>query len=832
MLDSGGLTPAAPAGPATAPGTGERPTDAPGTGEGPTRPSVLARHGAAMARHARWVTLVAAALVVGGFLVAGLGVGGSSLFSRLAVSDTSVEGEALTGSELLAEGDPSGSSVRASWRGLDVREARTQAALSRLHDTLVAVPGVATVIDPTTVGSLAIGEGGYSALFVTGLDPGLEDEELDAAVVAVEDVLMRAEAWVPNSQMLISAQSRLIDTITGQVEKDLRKGEAISLPVSLLIMVLIFGGFAAAGIPLVGALASIAGGLVTLLGFTYVMDLDVTVVNVVSVLGLGLCIDYSLLIVSRYREHLAQLWELPGTVPDPKGVAVPVGAASATWDPISAPPPADAPPADAPPADAPPADGPPADVPSAGVTPDTTGPVDPIRHRPHVPQEVRLEAMARTMSTAGRTVIFSGVTVAVAVAGLLLVNSPIIRSVGAGAVSVVVIAVVVATTLVPALLVLGTGHVAGRGMLTRVRPLRRITGALEEAAHDEGGFSRWARRVQRRPWLSFGAATAVLVVLCLPALGLSLVSSGVGLLPPGNEERIAYEHLQQTYPLLDAADVVVVSHDQDADALADLGRQVTTLPGVLGVADVRTHGEVARLDVTTEPGQASAVAREIREIRPAQPQTWVTGQAALLVDFTDQLRHDAPRALAFVVAATLVLLFLLTGSIVIPIKALVMNLLSLGATFGILVLVFQDGRFERSLNFGSAGGIEAMLPIIIFAFAFGLSMDYEVFLIARIKEFHDQGHENDEAVRLGIQHTGRIITSAALLIVVVFSGFVLADLLAVKETGVALATAVLVDATIVRMILVPSAMTLLGGRNWWAPGPLRRLHDRLGLTHG
>ena len=190
-----------------------------------------------------------------------------------------------------------------------------------------------------------------------------------------------------------------------------------------------------------------------------------------------------------------------------------------------------------------------------------------------------------------------------------------------------------------------------------------------------------------------------------------------------------------------------------------------------------------------------------------------------------------PIALLFVVLATLVLLFLLTGSVLIPIKALLMNLLSLGATFGILVLVFQDGRFESILGFQSTGGIEATLPVIIFAFAFGLSMDYEVFLLSRIKEFHDQGYDNDDSVRLGLQRTGRIITSAALLIIIVFAGFALGDLLAIKENGIALAIAVFIDATLVRIILVPATMTLLGEWNWWAPRPLRRLHDRLGLSH-
>ena len=275
----------------------------------------------------------------------------------------------------------------------------------------------------------------------------------------------------------------------------------------------------------------------------------------------------------------------------------------------------------------------------------------------------------------------------------------------------------------------------------------------------------------------------------------------------------------------------MVSAADEADALEALGTEVADLPGVSRVGEVTTTGEIAQLPVYTADEAGADTVRAIRDLRPEAPQTWVTGQAAILVDFTAQLRDDVPIALLFIVLATFVLLFLLTGSVLIPIKALLMNLLSLGATFGILVMIFQDGRLESVLGFQSTGGIEATLPVIIFAFAFGLSMDYEVFLLARIKEFHDQGHGNDDSVRLGLQRTGRIITSAALLIIIVFAGFALGDLLAIKENGIALATAVFIDATLVRIILVPATMTLLGEWNWWAPGPLRRLHERLGLSH-
>ena len=227
--------------------------------------------------------------------------------------------------------------------------------------------------------------------------------------------------------------------------------------------------------------------------------------------------------------------------------------------------------------------------------------------------------------------------------------------------------------------------------------------------------------------------------------------------------------------------------------------------------------------------QALAVTEELRAL-DVGAETWVTGLAASLEDFTGSLLADAPLAIGVVVAATFVLLFLMTGSLLIPAKALLLNVLSLGASFGVLVLVFQDGYGEGLLAFTSTGGIEAFIPPLVLALGFGLAMDYEVFLLARIKEMRDAGMGNDEAVAAGLQRSGRIITSAALIIVIVFAGFVTGQLLIIKQTGVALATAVAIDATLVRILLVPATMTLLGEWNWWAPAPLRRLHDRFGFS--
>jgi putative drug exporter of the RND superfamily len=250
---------------------------------------------------------------------------------------------------------------------------------------------------------------------------------------------------------------------------------------------------------------------------------------------------------------------------------------------------------------------------------------------------------------------------------------------------------------------------------------------------------------------------------------------------------------------------------------------------VLGIrtGGARTVGGLTVPDPTSDA--ARSVVRTLHARVPSGEPVYVTGQAAFVNDLLDDVRARAPLAAGVVVLATVVLLFLLTGSVLVPLKALLLNVVSLGASFGVLVWGFQQGHLEGLLDFTGTGGIETTIPVLLVALGFGLSMDYEVFLLSRIKEFRDAGLPNDEAVAAGLQRSGRIITSAALIIVIVFAGFAAGELLAIKQTGIGLAVTVAVDATLVRLVLVPAAMTVLGEWNWWAPGPLRRLHARLGL---
>jgi RND superfamily putative drug exporter len=315
---------------------------------------------------------------------------------------------------------------------------------------------------------------------------------------------------------------------------------------------------------------------------------------------------------------------------------------------------------------------------------------------------------------------------------------------------------------------------------------------------------------------------------------MQLRSSGTELLPVGAEQRSFFEELDERFPGASRAEITVITRGT-LEQVRGYAREVAAAEGVSAVDPPRQQGPLVTLGVRVDDGDpggqlAKDVVRELRSERPAF-ETWVAGQAAGTIDYTSSVVRRAPLAIGVVVLATFALLFLMTGSLLVPLKALLMNVVSLGACLGVLVVVFQRGNFEDLMGFTSNGGIESTIPPLVLAFGFGLAMDYEVFLLARIKEQRDAGATNDVAVAEGLQRSGRIITSAALLVVIVFSGFAAGQLLVVKQTGVALVVAVVIDATLVRMLLVPATMTLLGEWNWWAPRPLRRLHERIGVAH-
>jgi RND superfamily putative drug exporter len=421
------------------------------------------------------------------------------------------------------------------------------------------------------------------------------------------------------------------------------------------------------------------------------------------------------------------------------------------------------------------------------------------------------QAIERTVASAGRTVTFSGLTVMACLAALLAFDEPTYRSLAIGGMAVVLVAVLAGTTLVPALLAVAA---------KRIRPQPPTTS-------DDGRFARLGGWVQRRPLAVALAVSGLLVASAVPFLGAHFHSRDNREIPRGSGARIVADAQQDRFIGSSGADpitVVLPEPSEDARVAAYVG-QVRTWPGVADVAVERgLSGRWSALDVqprgTTEGVVARSLVRELRAHRPVGG-SMVTGDAAYTADSLARVRSGLPLALGIVVLASFLLLFLLTGSLVVPLKALVLSTLSLGATFGALKLVFQDGHLANLLGFDASGALDTDIPLIVFVFAFGLSMDYEVFLLARIKEAYDHGADNDTAVRLGLQRSGRIITCAAALITLVFAGFASGRTVPTKEIGTGLALAVIVDATLVRCLLLPATMTLLGRLNWWAPARLR-----------
>jgi RND superfamily putative drug exporter len=675
-----------------------------------------------------WVLLLAVGLAAGGQVFGRLGTG----------SGLRDDAESVVVSDLLSRVTGGGSGMTGLIDGRSADDPAFRAELDRAVSDLEALPGVARVTGPFVQGREVPGlvAGDRRAVVVTAeleTGPGVDRGQL------VERAAGRLRA-VDAPRVLVGGDELARDEFQEQAQRDLERGETLALPVMRVLLFLVFRGIVAALTPLVVAVVAVAGALLILLGVSQVADISAYSVNVITMLGLGLAVDYSLLVISRFREERAGGLDIPG-------------------------------------------------------------------------------AIERTLATAGRTVAFSGLTVAAALCGLLAFAEPFLRSLAWGGIGVVLVAMVAALTLVPALLGLW-----GR----RIRPGRSST-------TDHGVFFRLSRLVQRfAPVIVVGVA-ALLVLLALPFRHARLENSGLESLPRSSESRQLFEAVNHRFPGGDTDPLVVVVESAPGNPLvADYLRRVQALPGVARVEPrPGTPPTITVLDVvpegTSEGPVATRLVEQVRDLeRPVA--AGVTGPAAFLVDYRDSLAGRLPYALGLIGLATFVLLFLMTGSVVVPVKAIVMCVLSLGASFGALVWVFQEGHLSGLLGFDAPGMVDITVPVLIFVFAFGLSMDYEVFLLSRIKEAWDQTGDNDLAVALGLQRTGRIVTSAAALIVVVFLGFAAGELLTIKEVGVGMAIAVLLDATVVRMLLVPATMKLMGRWNWWAPPVLRRFHDRHGLA--
>jgi RND superfamily putative drug exporter len=438
-----------------------------------------------------------------------------------------------------------------------------------------------------------------------------------------------------------------------------------------------------------------------------------------------------------------------------------------------------------------------------------------------------LTAMQRTMATAGRTVLFSSLTVAGALASLLVFPQRFLYSMGVGGSLVALIAAGIALLILPAILALLGERVNSLSPAF----LRRRADADARPAH-EGFWYRLSQLVMRFPARIAIATTALLLLLGIPFLQIHFTSVDAQVLPATASARQVDTALRSDFPPFHDSPITLALHDADRAKINAVVDDLEHTPGIASVDPPRRlENDTFAINAISKDAPLSDASQDtVNRIRSTIPGVLVGGFTAHYIDLQQSLADHLPLVLGIVVIVTFIVLFLMTGSVVLPIKQVLMNVLGLSATFGILVLVFQDGRFESLLGYTSQHGLESTQPLLLFAVAFGLSTDYGVFLLARIKEARDGGYDDHESVAVGLERTGRIVTAAALLFAVAIGAFVTSQIIFLKELGFGTAVAVLIDATIIRALLVPSLMRLLGKWNWWAPSPLRRLHERIGLS--
>ncbi|MEP6775526.1 MAG: MMPL family transporter [Chloroflexota bacterium] len=603
-------------------------------------------------------------------------------------------------------------------------------------------------------------------------------------------------------QVQLGGYPPISEEINAMVQHDLAQAETLSFPIVFVLLVVIFGSLLAAALPLFIGGFAILGAFLVLQITTNFADVSVYAINIVTMLGLGLAIDYSLFIVSRFREELVRR------------------------------------------------DG---DVQAA---------------------------LIRTMQTAGRTVIFSGLTVMISLLSLVVFPQMFLKSLGWGGASAVMIAMIGAVTVLPAILALMGHRVNSLSVRSIFRRGAKKSAAGPAATGDSGFWYNVSNFVMQHPILILIVGVVPLLIVGLPFFSINISVPDHRVLPLGSEGRQVGDALMTNFSSNETQPIQLVVHSTSPaldkaplDALFDYTRQIETVPGVTKVESLVTldpqldaagkagyeafyssigsatspmarpaaqaaahysNGEYNLVNVLYDGpalgAQAQALVKTLRGLSPPQGlSAQVGGQSAQLVDFLSSLETGIPLALGLIVIVMFVLLFLMLGSLIVPLKAVVLNVLSLSASFGAIVWIFQDGNLSNILGFTPTGNIDGTMPVLIFAIAFGLSMDYEVFLLSRIKETYDRTGDTVKAVATGVQRTGGIITSAAVLLVVVIGTFSLGQVLLIKLVGTGLALAIFVDATIVRLLLVPATMRLLGRYNWWAPRPLLALYKQMGL---
>jgi RND superfamily putative drug exporter len=691
--------------------------------------------------HGRRVLLVA---VLGAAIAGAFGFGVAKHMSPYGANDPATQSVQATNRFEAAAGHKIGPGIVAIVSAGDVRTPVVERRVEQVAGQLRSQPDVASAVSFYETHDPAMVSRDRRLTYVIAYFKPRSDRQLKDVAQRIEDQFAGQRDVRLGGEQIANAQANT------QVGHDLARAELLAFPFIFLLSLLFFRSLVAALLPpLLGGVAIIATFFALRIVSSFA-DLSVFALNFVTGMGLGLAIDYSLFMVSRYREEAA-----------------------------------------------------------------TSG--------------FGLETLRRTLQTAGRTILFSSLTVAAAVASLAIFPQRFLYSMGIAGAVVALVAATLALVVLPALLtVLGP----------RVNALapRRLQRAADRDARpaQSGAWYRLSRFVMRRPGRIAVLSAAFLIALGIPFTGIKFVSVTASVLPHSASARQVDDTLAREFPPNRTSPVeVVVGAPAGSPQVTALAARISRLPDVSAVAAAQPAGPNDSLLAVASvqrplSGASKQLVREIRAIR-APVYVGVAGQTAAYLDLEHSLGAHLPAVLAVIIAATLIVLFLFTGSVVLPFKAVVMNMLSLSAVLGILVLIFQDGRLQGLLSYTSQGALDATQPIFLAAVAFGLATDYGVFLLSRIKEARDSGISDSEAVAVGLERTGRIVTAAAILFAVAIGAFATSKLVFIKELGLGAALAVLIDASIIRALLVPSLMELLGSWNWWAPKPLRRLHDRIGL---
>jgi len=734
----------------------------------------------------RWAVLIVSAVLLGlsvaGILAGGTLAGNGGFGANLAAGQTAK----LITAEIQPEQAPTGSTMELIFASgtLAATDPSYQSAVEQSIAPLLADSRVAGADTPYNVPASSrssyISKDSHKALVIVHLR--------DASVTAQKYVSQVVSEIHPSGlQVYTTGQVPINLAFNNTLEQDLQRAEYVALPITLILLVLIFASVVAALLPISVGVLAIVGGVGGTLFLARFTDVSQYAINVVTLIGLGVAIDYSLFIVNRFRDELA-----------------------------------------------------------AGAS--------------------REDAIATAMSTAGRAITFSGITVAVGLSAMLFFQGTFLASMGAAGAIVVAVAVVYGLTFLPALLsVIGPSVDRLRlPFLGRRKP------------DGTGAWHSMAVWVMRRPWVVLVPALAILLIAGTPFLQLRLANGDVDQLPPNNEARQGYDILVSDFPGQDQTTIEAVVYYPDGSpmtadhigAIYDLSRRLAALPYVLHVDSIvndPSHPSLTReqyqslysgpvtqlpsalqqalkfgagqhialIGVVTNKQYTSDEARSIVTAVRAESvpdgEVQATGATAFDLDIVNYILERTPIAVGSVLLVTYVVLFLLTGSVILPFKAVLTNLFSISASFGAMVWIFQQGHLSQLLGF-TPQSIDPSIPVILFSIVFGMSMDYEVLLISRIQEEYRRTGDNQAAVAMGLEKSGRLITGAAAIMVAVFLAFALANVVIIKAIGVGLAIAIAVDATIVRILIVPSVMRILGRNNWWAPRPLAILHSRIGAA--